>query len=83
MGYLHKMIDEALADDDFGGLIEELAKFVWKAISHDTDGIPTVGGLLDYEEDDRFSDILRMSDYVICNYDEILHSIEYQLDREL
>ena len=81
MKYLTKALNDAIDNDEFGVLVEEISKFVWVAVSYDTDGIPTVGELTMYEEDDRTSDILDVSYYILRDYDDLEFSIEHQLDR--
>lgn len=81
MKYLTKALNDAIDNDEFGVLVIEISKLVWNAVSHDTDGIPTVGELTMYEEDDRISDILDVSWYILRDYDDLEFSIEHQLDR--
>jgi len=80
MKYLTKALNDAIDNDEFDILVKEISKFVWDAVSHDTDGIPTVGELTMYEEDDRISDILDISYYILRDYDDLEFSIEHRLD---
>ena len=79
MKYLTKALNDAIDNDEFGVLVKEISKFVWDAVSHDRDGVFTVGELTGYVQDVMFH--LDPSYYIFRGYSDLEFSVEHQLDR--
>jgi hypothetical protein len=77
MKYLTKALNDAIDNDEFGVLVEEVTELVWKAITHDTEGLPTVA---EWMTEDVELDPYLLSSYIVVSRTGLLYCIEHRLD---
>jgi len=78
MKYLTKALNDAIDNDEFGVLVEEVTELVWKAVTDDTEGLPTVAEWVDTEDVEL--DPYLLSSYIVVSRDGLLYCIEHRLD---
>lgn len=78
MKYLTKALNDAIDNDEFGVLVEEVTELVWKAITDDTEGLPTVAEWVDTEDVEL--DPYLLSSYIVVSRDGLSYCIEHRLD---
>lgn len=78
MKYLTKALNDAIDNDEFGVLVEEITELVWKAVTDDTDGLPTVAEWTDTEGVEL--DPYLLSSYIVVSRDGLSYCIEHRLD---
>jgi len=78
MKYLTKALNDAIDNDEFGVLVEEVTELVWKAVTDDTEGLPTVAEWVDTEDVEL--DPYLLSSYIIVSRDGLSYCIEHRLD---
>lgn len=77
MKYLTKALNDAIDNDEFGVLVEEVTELMWKAITDDTEGLPTVA---EWMTEDVELDPYLLSSYIIVSRDGLSYCIEHRLD---
>jgi hypothetical protein len=78
MKYLTKALNDAIDNDEFGVLVEEVTELVWKAVTDDTEGLPTVAEWVDTEDVEL--DPYLLSSYIVVSRDGLSYCIEHRLD---
>jgi len=78
MKYLTKALNDAIDNEEFGVLVEEVTELVWKAVTDDTEGLPTVAEWVDTEDVEL--DPYLLSSYIIVSRDGLSYCIEHRLD---
>jgi len=78
MKYLTKALNDAIDNDEFGVLVEEITELVWKAVTDDTEGLPTVAEWVDAEDVEL--DPYLLSSYIVVSRDGLSYCIEHRLD---
>lgn len=77
MKYLTKALNDAIDNDEFGVLVEEVTELVWKAVTDDTEGLPTVA---EWMTEDVELDPYLLSSYIVVSRDGLSYCIEHRLD---
>ena len=78
MKYLTKALNDAIDNDEFGVLVEEVTELVWRAVTDDTEGLPTVAEWVDTEDVEL--DPYLLSSYIVVSRDGLSYCIEHRLD---